>query len=472
MATDYEIRPNWLPIVLTSAVTLVLPLLFGWSNGWIAAVSLLPLVIAAWLLDPLILAATVVAVTLAASVTWHWLPVSPIPVDEPLMIWLTIAIIHLVRNELNVRMMLLDKTAKLQAERKEQQELRTFFENSPAAMLTADGVGKIITANPAARKLLGFEDRPLQGQGIAPSLTALGAALRIDRKSRLLHTLTGCTGWRPNGEMFVADAWFSIVETPFGTRLGAVVVDASERLQERARGGLRSSMATSQIAMSAILHEIRNMSAAAAFMYTNLADNDAVHLSGLQENADFEALGVLLKALANLAATELRPGTGSHSSVDLAAALAQLRIIVGPWFLESEINILWDIPAELPHVFGEESGLLQIFLNLAQNSHKAMLGCELRQLTVRARVEREWVVVEFRDTGPGIANPEDLFEPFRQSTGIKGLGLFVSRAIAHSLYGELKYVPVHSGSCFVVELLPLREWQKVTVEYQRNNREN
>ena len=242
--------------------------------------------------------------TLAASVTWHWLPVSPIPVDEPLMIWLTIAIIHLVRNELNVRMMLLDKTAKLQAERKEQQELRTFFENSPAAMLTADGVGKIITANPAARKLLGFEDRPLQGQGIAPSLTCPRRCFgRIDRKSRLLHTLTGCTGFGdPNGEMFVADAWFSIVETPFGTRLGAVVVDASERLQERARGGLRSSMATSQIAMSAILHEIRNMSAAAAFMYTNLADNDAVHLSGLQENADFEALGVLLKALANLAA--------------------------------------------------------------------------------------------------------------------------------------------------------------------------
>ena len=53
MATDYEIRPNWLPIVLTSAVTLVLPLLFGWSNGWIAAVSLLPLVIAAWLPRPI-----------------------------------------------------------------------------------------------------------------------------------------------------------------------------------------------------------------------------------------------------------------------------------------------------------------------------------------------------------------------------------------------------------------------------------
>src|SRR5690242_21120192 len=90
-----------------------------------------------------------------------------------------------------------------------------------------------------------------------------------------------------------------------GTRLGAVIVDASERLQERERGVLRSSMATSQIAMGAVLHEIRNLSAAAALMHNNLE-----RLAWLQRNDDFVALGNLLRALTKIASAELRPGEG------------------------------------------------------------------------------------------------------------------------------------------------------------------
>ena len=153
----------------------------------------------------------------------------------------------------------------------------------------------------------------------------------------------------------------------------------------------------------------------------------------------------------------------------LAEALAQLRIIIGPWFLESEMSVKWAIASDLPQVWGEESGLLQLFLNLAQNSNKAMLASQEKQLTIEAGVEGEWVIVRFTDTGPGIANPDELFQPFRRSTGIKGLGLFVSRAIAHSFHGELKYTPVESGSCFTVELVPLREWQKVAGAYESAN---
>jgi PAS domain S-box-containing protein len=426
--------------------------------------------VAAWVIEPLILAVILSATILAFSLASNWVPMNPSWAPQPTMIWITIAVIQLVRIELQLRENLIRKEAELQKERNEEQEWRAFFDNSPAAILTADGEGRIVMGNPATRKLLGCED--LQGHPLAPSLTALGAALRIEREKALFHSLTGCTGWRSNGEMFVADAWFSIHETAAGTRLGAVVVDASERLQERARGGLHASMATSQIAMGAVLHEIRNLSAAAALMYSNLAHVEMQEFAELRKNADFEALGGLLKALANLAAAELRPGQSLQSSVDLAAVLGQLRIIVGPWFRESEMRVTWEIAPELPHVFGEESGILQIFLNLAQNSNRAMLSSEQGHLTIQARAEGEWVVVRFRDTGPGIANPDELFEPFRRSSGIKGLGLFISRAIAHSFHGELKYTPVESGSCFTVELLPLRTPQKGQVEYESATVEN
>ena len=178
------------------------------------------------------------------------------------------------------------------------------------------------------------------------------------------------------------------------------------------------------------------------------------------------ALGNLLRALAKIASAELRPGEGSHGSVDLRGVLGQLRIIIDPWFTESEMCVNWDIAPDLPPVWGEEQGLLQILLNLAQNSNKAMRSSEKKQLTIWAGAEGDAVVVRFRDTGPGVADPEGLFRPFHRSTGVKGLGLFVSRAIAHSFSGELKFEPLPVGSCFAVELVPLREWQKVTGEYE------
>jgi len=49
-------------------------------------------------------------------------------------------------------------------------------------------------------------------------------------------------------------------------------------------------------AIGAVLHEIRNLSAAAALMYANLAHTEGTHLAELQKNADFEALGSLLKS--------------------------------------------------------------------------------------------------------------------------------------------------------------------------------
>jgi signal transduction histidine kinase len=73
------------------------------------------------------------------------------------------------------------------------------------------------------------------------------------------------------------------------------------------------------------------------------------------------------------------------------ALLDQLRIIVEPWFRESEVSVRWVIGASLPNVWAEKSGLLQIFLNLVQNSIKAMEATEQKQLTISGHVEVDTV---------------------------------------------------------------------------------
>jgi two-component system sensor kinase FixL len=441
--------------VLAASTSLVLVIaLVQWPHGWLGLLYLIPVVLASRVLSGWYLAAAgALSLVLAQAFAYH--PSIP----QPAMVLLIVSVFGLaVQAEHSYR----ERRYRDQfhAARKQQQEWRTFFQNSPAAVLTVDGDGRILMANPAAHVLLGFEGRPLIGQALGSCLPALASALRIERVNHVSYTITECKAWRADGKMFIADAWFSIDKTELGTRLAAVIVDASERLQERERRGLRSAMSTSQIAMGAVLHEIRNLSAAATLMHTNLQ-----RVPRLKNNEDFEALGNLVKALANITSAELRPGEGSITSVDLHTVLDQLRIIIETWFHESEISIHWDIAKELPSVWVEESGLLQIFLNLAQNSHKAMSLSERKLLTISANLEGGLVIVRFRDTGPGITAPDELFRPFQRSTGMKGLGLYVSRAIAHSFSAELRYEPTPAGSSWVVELLPLKALEKVPAGY-------
>ena len=111
----------------------------------------------------------------------------------------------------------------------------------------------------------------------------------------------------------------------------------------------------------------------------------------------------------------------------------------------------WQQPPQTPTVLAERHGLLQAFLNLAQNSLRAVQGCTVRELSITVSLEHQRVAIRFQDTGPGIAAPERLFEPFQPGADGAGLGLYVSRAVLRSYGGELRYEPQASGSCFVVE---------------------
>ncbi len=73
----------------------------------------------------------------------------------------------------------------------------------------------------------------------------------------------------------------------------------------------------------------------------------------------------------------------------------------------------WEETGSLPLVWADRYGLMQVFLNLAKNSIRAMERAETRRLTIGACVEPEHVTVSFEDTGKGMANPHSLFRPFQ-----------------------------------------------------------
>ena len=95
-----------------------------------------------------------------------------------------------------------------------------------------------------------------------------------------------------------------------------------------------------------------------------------------------------------------------------------------------------------------------MFLNLARNSETALKDAPTKSIRVEAAVENEMVLVRFRDSGPGIANPEVLFKPLQPGATSTGLGLYISRAVLKSYGGNLSYESDPQGGCFVVQLWP------------------
>jgi two-component system, LuxR family, sensor kinase FixL len=334
---------------------------------------------------------------------------------------------------------------KLQREAEEQ--LQTLVESSPAAIVTIDLGGTILLANEAAQQLLAPGSRPLAGQDVREYLPALKTAVET-QTTRVLRTALQCRGQRNNGEAFLAGIWFSTYTTMSGPRLAAIVVDLSEDLRNREDLSLDHLLKSSRILMAAVAHEVRNICSAMLVVHKNLSNVQELH-----HNEDFNALSTLIQSLEKVSALELRPSTQHNAAaVDLTSVLDESRVLIDSAYRESEMEVEWDIPGDLPLVWADRYGLIQVFLNLAKNSQRAMEASNAKLLRIAVSGENGNVIIRFEDTGCGVTNPYELFRPFQRGADATGLGLYMSRAIMRSFGGELVYEPRQSGCCFAIVL--------------------
>jgi len=233
-------------------------------------------------------------------------------------------------------------------------------------------------------------------------------------------------------------------------QLTAMILDVSDDLRLHEESSLHQLMTGSRIAVGAMSHEIRNICAAISVVHQNLLKSGL-----LSSNKDFESLGSLIDTLKNVAAIELRHATAQCSEVDLVSVLDDLRIVVSPALLEENIEANWIFDGDLPAVWADRSQLMQIFLNLTNNSQQILSKHPNGKFQVIAKAEPHRVLVEFSDNGGGIKDPDSLFRPFQEGAIATGLGLYLSRAFARSFGGELRYKSIPGQACFILELLPV-----------------
>ena len=334
------------------------------------------------------------------------------------------------------------------ARREAEEQLEFLIESSPAAILTMGADFLILRANPAAYRLLGLGQGELPGRSIRQYIPALGRVSPSEPR-QTFRTEMQCRGERGNGEVFLANVFFSTYSTALGPRLAAMVVDASEDLRDREESNLEQLLAGSRILVAAVSHEVRNVCGAITIMHENL-----VRSGVLRGNQDFEALGSMVETINRIASMELTQSSSKSQTgvIDLSEALDDLRIVLEPCCHEADIAVHWDIAKELPPVWADRHRLLQVLLNLTQNSERALRDADVKRIDVSASVGKGVVSVRVTDTGPGIGSIPKLFQPFQQGAESTGLGLYISRAFVRSFRGELRHDPSMPGCSFVIEL--------------------
>lgn len=342
-------------------------------------------------------------------------------------------------------------TREQQLRNEAEERLKTLVESSPAAIFTLNQSSTVVAANHAANVLFGLEPgQTLEGRSIGPYMPVLSEAVRLGNGRNPFRTEAKAQGRRENGEIFFSDVWFSTYNARGGTQLAAIAVDSSEEVRNREEQSLQQLSTNSRLVMAAVLHEVRNLCSAISIVYSNLSEREEPFR--LEE---IRGLGALIRGLGWIASLELdRKDDEELEAVLLPSVLDDLRIIVEPKWQEIGGSVSFSCSGtdSGKRVLANRYGLMQVFMNLAQNSHRAVQTGPVRNLAIEMTVEDSRARVNFFDTGCGIADPQRLFQPFQENADVTGLGLFISRAIVRSYGGELMHKPVEKGCCFVVEL--------------------
>jgi PAS domain S-box-containing protein len=153
----------------------------------------------------------------------------------------------------------------------------------------------------------------------------------------------------------------------------------------------------------------------------------------------------------------------SFEQVDLSEVIAGVTSTAVGLVKDKPIELLTDVPADLPKITADRIRVRQVLLNLVSNAAKFT---EEGQIAISARTLRSEgvpeVLVAVADTGIGIApeNVEKLFEPFSQvdpsptrKSGGTGLGLSIARHLV-DLHGGRIWVEstLGEGSTFAFTL--------------------
>ncbi len=331
--------------------------------------------------------------------------------------------------------------------------------------IALQGTEGLLSANPAFQEMFGLAEEELAGRELLELLDPgcrrefLTWIRGLEQEGAVSPVFEG-RGLR-RGESFHLELVAAPVALEGGRALLFSVRDVTQRrrMEEQLIQSERLA-ATGKLAFE-LAHEVNNP-LSGIITYAYLLAEDLEQAGSVPANLEkiiklANRCKIIVRGLLDFARDE---GPG-RESLDLNQVLRDALSLVEGHLVLRQVELVLDLAADLPRVYGQRIKLEQVFLNLVVNAAEAMEG--KGRLEIASRAEGDEVVMSFRDWGAGMP-PEVLarvFEPFfstkERDKGV-GLGLAIVHGIVKQHGGRLEVESEPGrGSCFRVRL-PVAEY--------------
>ncbi|MEW2911674.1 ATP-binding protein [Leisingera sp. JC11] len=195
----------------------------------------------------------------------------------------------------------------------------------------------------------------------------------------------------------------------------------------------------------------------AAFLQRGKAERTGENLGRIADMA--ARMARIIKNLRAFARNESEP----MGQVDLVQVIDAAVELTMPRLKADRIDLRWNAAAcsGPVHAWGGEVRLTQVFVNLINNAADAMQGQVEKVISISIDTGPR-LLVRVQDSGPGIKEPEKMFDPFYSTKAVgssegMGLGLSISYGLVQSFGGNIRGANTGGGAVFTVELEPWRE---------------
>jgi PAS domain S-box-containing protein len=362
------------------------------------------------------------------------------------------------------------RTAELQ---KSEERYRTLFNGVPVGLYRSTPDGTVVDANEAVITMLGLSNL----ESVPNTETVYVDPHTRDRWKALMdqHGVVrdfecrmrrrdGTIVWAKDSARAVVDSQGHALYYEGSLEDISARKLAEEELQKAKEAAEAANQAKSQF-LANMSHELRTpLNGIIGFtrlVRRRAADllpqKDLDNLGKVLVSAD-QLLGLINDVL-DLSKIEAGRTEVKVEAFDLTPLLDSCRLTVQPLIKSEKVQLVSEVPSDLPQLHTDRGKLRQVVLNLLGNAVKFT---ERGLITIRACCEDDVLTLSVSDTGIGIAanDLQRIFEAFQQvdaSTtrrhGGTGLGLTISRQLAQAMGGDITVESeVGKGSTFTLTL--------------------
>jgi len=330
-------------------------------------------------------------------------------------------------------------------------------ESSGDGILITDERGRIVFANVAFMRSLGYEP----GEVLGRSAAELAVGQR-DWAESVAESVKE-RGWRgetmarrKDGSEFPALLDATLIRDEDGAVQGAVAIlrDISEEKRFQDRLHRVDRLAAVGEMGAGIAHEVNN---ALAVIFAHTAGANAASPEELKDalkHVDNQAhrIAAIVRGVLDFA----RPHTPQRSPADIVEITRKTLEMIVHDVARGRGRVETAFDTDLPRVLADAQQIQQVLLNLFKNALQATPVDAVLELRVEVRGVGDQILVRVTDNGPGIdaEMQQRIFDPFFSTkTEGSGLGLSVSYAIAQAHGGDLRVESeVGKGTTFTLSI--------------------